>query len=554
MAKMKTVLWSVAFLVILLPMCLRAERIFYLSRPIAHLTAGSAGLEWLPLVNHGRLILTVAGPFNLVFRKEFDAGQNPTLGFFDSEGNRLPDGSYTWELRVIPLWQGDAQEEKRDPGDSSQPLVQSGYFSIRNGNLGLLGPSGGAGPVSPRRPVRSLTNEATTTDSLTVKGNACIGGECVIYSNGVDTDAVYPVLKLKGPNLGILFNDVEIPNTSSTFRNWAVQANPDDADRFSLVDVDNATLPFSVEGAAPGNALYVRSNGHLGLGTSTPSQDVHVISSNSPAIRLEQDGTGGPTARTWDAVGNDIGFFVRDVSNSSAVPFRIQAGAPTSSLEVSGTGYVGVGTSAPSAPLHVYAGVSNDIYVGLGPTPTSGAAAFTIGYGGLSFGRASGFFNVRPDASAAAPNPSLRFLTGDTQRMIIDNEGFVGLGAIANPAYPIHHASGAHLTVGGVWTNASSRSVKHDIQELDAEAARTALSGLAPVRFRYNSDPGEESLGFISEDVPDLVGTSDRKSLSPMDVVAVLTKVVQEQERMIYDLASTVKELRARIEEIEGDR
>lgn len=37
-------------------------------------------------------------------------------------------------------------------------------------------------------------------------------------------------------------------------------------------------------------------------------------------------------------------------------------------------------------------------------------------------------------------------------------------------------------------------------------------------------------MGFIAEDVPDLVATPNRKSLSPMDIVAVLTKVVQEQQ------------------------
>ena len=37
-------------------------------------------------------------------------------------------------------------------------------------------------------------------------------------------------------------------------------------------------------------------------------------------------------------------------------------------------------------------------------------------------------------------------------------------------------------------------------------------------------------MGFIAEDVPDLVATKDRKGLSPMDIVAVLTKVLQEQQ------------------------
>jgi hypothetical protein len=41
-------------------------------------------------------------------------------------------------------------------------------------------------------------------------------------------------------------------------------------------------------------------------------------------------------------------------------------------------------------------------------------------------------------------------------------------------------------------------------------------------------DKDEKHVGFIAEDVPELVAMKDRKSLSPMDIVAVLTKVVQE--------------------------
>jgi hypothetical protein len=50
------------------------------------------------------------------------------------------------------------------------------------------------------------------------------------------------------------------------------------------------------------------------------------------------------------------------------------------------------------------------------------------------------------------------------------------------------------------------------------------------VRYNYKANPREKHVGFIAEDVPDLVAREDRKSLSPMDIVAVLTKVVQEQK------------------------
>ena len=50
---------------------------------------------------------------------------------------------------------------------------------------------------------------------------------------------------------------------------------------------------------------------------------------------------------------------------------------------------------------------------------------------------------------------------------------------------------------------------------------------MEPVHYNYKNDLQESYVGFIAEDVPGLVATSDRKGLSAMDIVAVLTKVMQ---------------------------
>jgi hypothetical protein len=103
------------------------------------------------------------------------------------------------------------------------------------------------------------------------------------------------------------------------------------------------------------------------------------------------------------------------------------------------------------------------------------------------------------------------------------------------PAHPIHMASGAHVTAGGVWTNASSRELKQDIEPITTEQARETVRALQPVGYRYKEEQDEQYVGFIAEDVPELVATKDRKSLAPMDVVAVLTKVVQDQEQRLSE-------------------
>jgi hypothetical protein len=120
---------------------------------------------------------------------------------------------------------------------------------------------------------------------------------------------------------------------------------------------------------------------------------------------------------------------------------------------------------------------------------------------GASNGRAAGFLNVRPDSGASAPNPSLRFLVANTERMIIDNEGFIGLG-VANPSSPIHHSTGAVLSATGQFISAFSRALKQDIRELSATillfTAKTKTVSVTMFDLRESNDWGPISVLSIT--------------------------------------------------------
>src|SRR5271167_3867309 len=121
----------------------------------------------------------------------------------------------------------------------------------------------------------------------------------------------------------------------------------------------------------------------------------------------------------------------------------------------------------------------------------------------------------------------------------------VGFGT-AQPSYPIQTAGGAYVTAGGVWTNASSRALKKDIRPLPADEAMQTLGALVPVTFKYKADD-EAHVGFIAEDVPDLVAAKDRKGLSAMDIVAVLAKVVQQQQLQLSEQRRELDTMRAQL-------
>ena len=128
-------------------------------------------------------------------------------------------------------------------------------------------------------------------------------------------------------------------------------------------------------------------------------------------------------------------------------------------------------------------------------------------------------------------------------RLVFNSSGYLGVGT-TSPSYPLQMASGAYCSTGGVWTNASSREYKTDIKKLSTQRAIDALKQLDPVEFAYKADSKERHVGFIAEDAPELVASKDRKGMSSMDVVAVLTKVVQEQQATIAELSKEMAELK----------
>ena len=130
--------------------------------------------------------------------------------------------------------------------------------------------------------------------------------------------------------------------------------------------------------------------------------------------------------------------------------------------------------------------------------------------------------------------------------VFVPQGGNVGIGT-TSPSHPLQMGSGAYCSAGGVWTNASSREYKKEIKDLTTDEAVDTLKGLNPVKFSYRASSDERHVGFIAENVPKLVASKDRKGMSSMDVVAVLTKVVQEQQRTIAELSRKVANLENRI-------
>jgi hypothetical protein len=382
-------------------------------------------------------------------------------------------------------------------------------------------------PISTPQEGISGTKGQLILDDLIVTGSACIGLDCINgESFGFDT------LRLKENNLRIKFQDTSV-TASFPSNDWQITANDSSnggANKFSIDDIDSGRTPFTIEAGTRANAIYVDDSGRVGLGTSTPAEDLHIWYGDTPTIRLHQSGSGW-APQTWDVAGNEANFFVRDVTNGSRLPFRIKPGAPDNSLFINTDGNVGFGTQSPGGStkvndstvrLHVYQDNAN---VKLALENANGAAAvFT----------------------AAASQTHIGSMTDHEFRFYVNNDWRMRLNQTSNTKILEMRlgAGGGAYSDGTDWFPSSSREIKENINNLTADEAMEALKGLIPVRYNYKMNKEEARVGFIAEDVPEIVAVNGRKHLNSMDIVAVLTKVVQEQQK-------TISELKAKVEKLE---
>ena len=96
---------------------------------------------------------------------------------------------------------------------------------------------------------------------------------------------------------------------------------------------------------------------------------------------------------------------------------------------------------------------------------------------------------------------------------------------------------------GGALRQWSTRDIKRDVVTLDEPRAEEILAGLEPVGYRLIVDEeGWEQLGFIAEDVPDAIAGPGHRTVTPMHIVAVLTRVVKTQQRRLDDLTERLNE------------
>ena len=109
--------------------------------------------------------------------------------------------------------------------------------------------------------------------------------------------------------------------------------------------------PLVVENGAPSNAIYVDSEGQVGLGTAAPRATLHLVTNDNFAPIRFEDLQG--TTQTWEISANRAGFRVRDHTDGRTRPFFIAARAGDHALRIVEGGNIGMGTAFPTEAVDV---------------------------------------------------------------------------------------------------------------------------------------------------------------------------------------------------------
>ena len=568
---------------------------------------------------HAAVTLTVLAPDGQSFTKEFQAGNVVEFKLTDSKGERLPDGQYVYELRVTPIIASEVREALRaarasDKGAEvqremrrrgqipSHPLVQSGGFQVVNGSIvtpGAVeenrGPARAMVTEQPAAPApvvasarrsgykvqrhhpRFMVFDQVIPDDLIVQGSACFGFDCVL-NEGFGTDTI----KLKENNTRITFDDT---STSAGFaaNNWQIRANDQPTggvNYLGIVDLgatgtgETGTVVVAVDAGALANSIRVGTNSKVGFRTATPGLDIHAHTSDTPAIRLEQNNTGGFSAQTWDIGANEANFFVRDLTGGSRLSFRIRPGAPTSSIDISASGNVGIGTASPGTILDVQ---GNAVTIGSdlnATTRTTGtiklsritAPPFTTGNLNFAFvaGATTATENIAGIGGAAtgfSAATSIVFHTAGstntdfgTERMRINSTGQVGIGTTA-PDQLLSVNGNASKVGGGSWLSFSDERLKNFRGRFTT--GLEAVMKLQPLRFQYRPKNAvgiqseAEYVGFgaqaVQQVIPEAVqANADGYLMVNNDpIIWTMLNAIKEQQAQIVELKRQVRQLRA---------
>ncbi|OKP86037.1 hypothetical protein A3844_14890 [Paenibacillus helianthi] len=340
--------------------------------------------------------------------------------------------------------------------------------------------------------------------------------------------------------------------------------------------------------------ISLNASGNVGIGTLTPSDkmdvagELRVLSGKNP-IRFTSAWSGFPDqARNQAEISNDTTTYksLMLVGNSSS-PDGKRKVSVWDQLDVNGFLQVNGGARI-TGDLQITGSIKTDVFnfdgrfkkldVADNFAAYVRCADFYIGYSGrrgtpgralvdngshlvLNYGNDWSYASVHSSLEVKnALNPSagsgnngiifpsdpgggsgdsawIKFYPTSGENCVLD----IGVSNDAGDRIYLHASGGVYANGSMYWW--SSRELKDNIADIPVKEAKQLLDGLNPVSFKYKGSTKERTLGFIAEEVPAVLADPDQRAISGMDIIAVLTSVMKDQQKAIARMQKQIATL-----------
>lgn len=339
----------------------------------------------------------------------------------------------------------------------------------------------------------------------------------------------------------------------------------DDGDDVGITSETDPQVGYNTTNYIPkwdGSALVkgqIYDNGNIGIGITEPNALLHLRNYYGNQLKL---GSSNQPSKEWSLSADLVAGFAIVNENS---------GSELTALYIERPGNVGIGTTIPTARLHVNEPDTDDpLNVSVsGVTKLIVKNNGDVGIGTMSpgnnlkldvAGRIAPEWGTTTDASyrfgdgsentgfASPSSDAIAVIINGSQKMYItDPYGYVGIGD-TSPTYRLELPNNADESGRGranAWSTYSSRRLKKNIKPI--ENALDKVKRLRGVYFDWKKD-GIHDIGMVAEEVgeviPEVVDYEangvDAASLSYGRLVALLIEAVKEQQCKIAELEATI--------------
>ncbi len=338
---------------------------------------------------------------------------------------------------------------------------------------------------------------------------------------------------------------------------------------------------FNIRNNASTSRMFLQDNGNVGVGTTTPANTFQIKApfhaAAGYALSVNNADFGANIQINRGAGGAGLGLVVDNSGNGDASTHLLLVrnnvvGGPLNLFDVRADGRVGIGTTAPSAPLSFGTTLGNTKLALWDSGPTSM-------YG-------LGIQNSQFRLHVGSASDRFSFLNGPagTEVATITGNGYVGIGTnspqrslhiyapgdpaimISDPSHTwyiydytplgeltFQHQSGNWFAVrpNGTTTSTSDARLKKDVKALENVLDRALR--LRPVTYRMKSETNSTTkhLGFLAQEVeplfPEAVSEARGfKGISYTDLIPVAIGAIQELHQITQKKDSELNALRAK--------